>query len=107
MDLELLRVLEVHPDYSQRQLAAALGVSLGKTHYMLKALLTKGLVKVQNFRRHEQKMVYLYVLTPQGMRHRFQLTQTFLAHKEQEYLSLRDQIIALRQELVSHTAQQT
>ena len=68
--LELLRLLEQHPDYSQRQLAVALGVSLGKTHYLLKALLGKGWVKVQNFQRSDHKLGYLYVLTPQGVRQR-------------------------------------
>lgn len=101
--LELLRLLEQHPDYSQRQLAIALGVSLGKTHYLLKALLGKGWVKAQNFRRNDHKLGYLYVLTPQGVRHRFQLTQTFLARKEEEYQLLHTQIAALRDELATHT----
>lgn len=101
--LELLRLLEQHPDYSQRQIASALGVSLGKTHYLLKAVLEKGWVKAQNFRRNDQKLRYLYVLTPQGVRHRFQLTQAFLTRKEQEYQLLHAQIAALRDELANHT----
>ena len=101
--LELLRLLEQHPDYSQRQLAVALGVSLGKTHYLLKALLGKGWVKAQNFRRNDQKIGYLYVLTPQGVRHRFQLTQAFLTRKEEEYEALHAQIAALRHELAART----
>jgi EPS-associated MarR family transcriptional regulator len=100
--LELLRLLEQHPDYSQRQLAGALGVSLGKTHYLLKALLGKGWVKAQNFRRNDHKLGYLYVLTPQGVRHRFQLTQAFLARKEEEYQALKHQIATLREELATH-----
>jgi EPS-associated MarR family transcriptional regulator len=102
--LELLRLLELHPDYSQRQLASSLGVSLGKTHYLLKALLAKGWVKAQNFRRNDHKLGYLYVLTPHGVRHRFQLTQRFLMHKEQEYQALRDQIALLRAELEVHNS---
>ena len=101
--LELLRLLEQHPDYSQRQLASALGVSLGKTHYLLKALLGKGWVKAQNFRRNDHKLGYLYVLTPQGVRHRFQLTQAFLTRKEEEYQALKHQIAILREELATHT----
>ena len=72
--LELLRLLEQHPDYSQRQLVVALGVSLGKTHYLLKALLGKGWVKAQNFQRSDRKRGYLYVSTPQGVRQRLQST---------------------------------
>lgn len=101
--LELLRLLEQHPEYSQRQLAVALGVSLGKTHYLLKALLGKGYVKAQNFQRSDRKLGYLYVLTPQGVRQRLQLTRSFLAHKEREYETLRSQIASLREELASQS----
>jgi EPS-associated MarR family transcriptional regulator len=99
--LELLRVLEQHPDYSQRQLAIELGVSLGKTHYLLKALLGKGYVKAQNFQRSDCKLGYLYVLTPQGVRQRLQLTQAFLIRKEREYEMLKHQILSLRKELAA------
>lgn len=99
--LELLRLLEQHPEYSQRQLAAALGVSLGKTHYLLKALLGKGYVKAQNFQRSDRKLGYLYVLTPQGVRQRLHLTQSFLARKEREYDMLKHQIVSLREELAA------
>ena len=40
----VLRLIEEQPEISQRELSRALGVSLGKTHYLLKALLDKGLV---------------------------------------------------------------
>ena len=104
--LELLRLLEQHPDYSQRQLAVALGVSLGKTHYLLKALLGKGWVKAQNFQRSDNKLGYLYVLTPQGVRQRMQLTRSFLARKEREYEMLNSQILLLRQELAAQAERQ-
>jgi EPS-associated MarR family transcriptional regulator len=97
----LLRLIEEHPDYSQRQLAQALGVSLGKTHYLLKALLAKGWVKAQNFRRSDRKLGYLYVLTPSGIRQRLDLTQAFLARKEREFVRLRSQIAALRKDLAN------
>lgn len=97
--LELLRLLEAHPEYSQRQMASALGVSVGKTHYVLKALLTKGWVKAQKFQRSANKLGYLYRLTPNGLTHRLQLTQSFLARKEEEYTALKTEIAALRNEL--------
>ena len=105
--LELLRLLEQHPDYSQRQLAVALGVSLGKTHYLLKALLGKGWVKAQNFQRSDRKLGYLYVLTPQGVRQRLQLTQSFLVRKEREYEMLKHQIVSLREELAAQGKEST
>jgi len=105
--LELLRLLEQHPDYSQRQLSVLLGVSLGKTHYLLKALLGKGWVKVQNFQHSNRKLGYLYVLTPQGVRQRLQLTQAFLACKEREYEMLKDQILLLREEVAARTSERS
>ena len=102
--LELLRLLEQHPEYSQRQLSVSLGISLGKTHYVLKALLDKGLVKAQNFRRSDRKLGYLYVLTPQGVHQRFKLTQSFLARKEREFEMLQTEISALREELADQSA---
>lgn len=97
----LLRLIEEHPEYSQRQLARALGVSLGKTHYLLKALLGKGWVKAQNFQRSDRKLGYLYMLTPSGIRERLNLTQAFLARKEREFVQLRSQISALRKDLAN------
>lgn len=102
--IALFRLLEVHPEYSQRQLARELGVSLGKTHYLLKALLEKGWVKAQNFRRSSRKLGYLYVLTPRGISHRMRLTQTFLARKEKEFVLLQSQITALRKDLAEQTS---
>lgn len=97
--LELLRLLEEEPDLSQRELARRMGVSLGKTHYLLRALLEKGLVKAHNFRASERKLGYAYVLTPTGVRERMRLTRSFLARKELEYVELRGQISQLRAEL--------
>ena len=70
--LRLLRILEASPEISQRQLAGELGVSLGKTHYLLRALLEKGLVKAVGFRRHGNKLAYLYLLTPAGVSEKLQ-----------------------------------
>jgi EPS-associated MarR family transcriptional regulator len=94
--LRLLDLIEQHPDYSQRRLAEAMGVSLGKTHYLLKALLERGWVKVGRFSRSSSKLGYLYVLTPAGLGHRLLLTRRFLVAKEEEYLSLKREIDRLR-----------
>jgi len=100
--LELMRLLEEHPDCSQRELSRRMGVSLGKTHYLLRALLEKGWVKAQNFSRSDRKLRYAYVLTPNGVRERVKLTRAFLARKESEYIELRTQISRLRTELAEH-----
>ena len=102
--LEMMRLLEQHPDCSQRELARRMGVSLGKTHYLLRALLEKGWVKAQNFGRSDSKMRYAYVLTPSGVRERLNLTRSFLARKEHEYVELKTQISQLRRELAEGRA---
>lgn len=97
----ILRLIEERPEISQRELAGLLGVSLGKTHYLLKALLDKGLVKMGNFRRHDNKLAYVYKLTPSGIAAKLSLTREFLDHKEAEYLALLGEIEQLRQELAA------
>ena len=94
--LRLLELIEQHPDFSQRRLAEAMGVSLGKTHYLLKALFDKGLVIAGRFSRSSVKLNYVYVLTPAGVTHRLQLTRRFLQRKEQEFLALKSEIERLR-----------
>lgn len=97
--LAVLRLLEKQPDISQRELSAALGLSLGRTHFVLHALLDKGLVKMRNFQRSHRKLAYAYVLTPRGFSEKLRLTQRFLARKEAEYEGLKKTIATLRQEL--------
>lgn len=98
-ELAVLRLLEVDPAISQRDLAKSLGVSLGKTNYLLRALLDKGAVKASNFRRSDNKTAYMYLLTPSGMRQKLTLTRAFLSRKEREFLVLQETIARLRQEL--------
>ncbi len=97
--LAALRLLAQQPALSQRDLSKALGLSLGKTHYVLHALLDKGLVKARNFRRSDRKLAYAYVLTPTGLREKLRLTRSFLARKEAEYEALQRTIEVLRSEL--------
>jgi EPS-associated MarR family transcriptional regulator len=97
-----LRLLGEQPQLSQRELSVALGLSLGKTHYVLHALLDKGLVKASNFRRSDNKLAYAYVLTPSGLRERLRLTRAFLVRKEREFLALEQSIADLRGELADH-----
>lgn len=86
---------------NQRQLSRAIGLSLGKTHYLLKVLAERGLIKVGNFSRSKNKMGYAYLLTPSGVKEKIMITKRFLAAKEREYESLRHEIEMLRKELGS------
>lgn len=99
----ILSLLHESPDISQRQLASKLGVSLGKTNYCLKALIDRGLVKVQNFQNSRKKAAYLYKLTPAGMTEKIQVTRRFLAMKLKEHEELTSEIERLRTEVRAQT----
>ena len=94
----MLRLLDESPSRSQREVAHELGVSLGKANYVLKALLDKGLVKVQNFRNSQNKRGYAYLLTPEGVAAKAELTRAFLERKLEEYDALRLEIERLKAE---------
>jgi EPS-associated MarR family transcriptional regulator len=97
--LRILRILEEAPQISQRQLAERLGASLGKTNYLLKALLAKGYIKAGNFLRAADKLKYVYLLTPEGIHAKLRLTRDYLARKEQEYIAMKEEIDHMRAEL--------
>lgn len=96
---KILKLLQEDPHISQRALAEALGVSLGKTNYCLKALIDRGLVKARNFRNSSNKAAYAYFLTPRGMEEKATVTVHFLKRKMAEYQMLEHEIIALRREM--------
>lgn len=99
LELAAMRAVEKSTVASQRSLAAALGISLGKTNFLLRALLDKGLVKSENFRRSDNKLAYLYLLTPSGVAAKARLTRAYLQRKEDEYALLQAEIAALRNEV--------
>jgi EPS-associated MarR family transcriptional regulator len=94
-----MRLLEVNPDMSQRDLAAYVGISLGSLNYCLKALMDKGFVKLENFQSSKHKFKYVYLLTPAGIAQKVALTGRFLRRKMQEYEALKAEIEGLEAEL--------
>lgn len=103
--LKVLRLLEANPQINQRDLAAALGISLGKTNFCLKALLDKGLLKMQNFQSSKRKLAYAYLLTPAGIAAKTALTGQFLKIKLEEYKLLIAEIESLQQEASQNISQ--
>ena len=103
--LELLKLLQDQPQMSQRDLAQAMGVSLGKANYCLKALMEKGLVKLENFRANPDKRQYAYLLTPAGMKEKTRITMAFLRNKVAEYEALEKEIEQLRGDLENRRIQ--
>jgi EPS-associated MarR family transcriptional regulator len=91
IQLQVLRAVESRPGLTQRELASELGVSLGKAHYCMKALIDKGLVKMGNFSHNQKKMDYAYLLTPSGIKSKAVLTAHFLERKAAEYTILKSE----------------
>ena len=94
-----LKLLEQQPDLTQRQLAEELGVSLGKTHYLVKSLIDVGWVKLDNFQRSDNKWGYAYLLTPMGIVEKAAITARFLVRKQREYTQLQQEIAQLQKEV--------
>lgn len=94
----LLKTLEENPGLTQRDLAKKLGVSLGKVNFCLNALVEKGSLKIDNFRKSDNKLAYAYLLTPRGMEQKARLTVEFLRYKMQEYERLKAEIQELQRE---------
>ena len=97
--LKVLRLLEGSPRLSQREVSEALGVSLGKTNFCLKALVDKGLIKVHSFRKSQNKLAYAYLLTPSGIAEKSAITARFLKRKMAEYELLTSEIETLKAEV--------
>lgn len=95
----VLRLLEANPEMSQRELAEAVGISVGSAHYVLNALVERGLVKLGNFSANEDKRRYAYVLTPKGLAEKAVIATRFLARKLEEYEALKREIKELKAEI--------
>ncbi len=100
LEFRALRILEQQPDLTQRQLAMELGVSLGKTHYLVKSLIDVGWVKLDNFQRSDNKLGYVYLLTPAGIVEKAALTMRFLVRKQREHAQLQEEISQLQEEVL-------
>ena len=112
LEFRALKILEQQPELTQRQLSEALGVSLGKTNYLLKSLINVGRVKLDNFQRSDNKWGYAYLLTRAGITENAAITLRFLKRKKQEYNDLQIEIaqlqkeVQLQQDLQQETQQQ-
>ena len=90
--LDILRKIKNKPDFTQRELAKEMGISLGKLNYLVKALTKKGFIKVKNFKKNPNKTDYLYLLTPKGIEMKINLTINFMKRIMKEYDELKSEI---------------
>ena len=91
-ELEILRKIEENPNLTQRQIAEHLGLSLGKINYLMQALINKGSLMIGNFKRSDNKLGYLYLLTPEGVETKKKLTILFLQRKSEEFDKLKKEM---------------
>ena len=89
---DVLRKIQKRPESTQRELAEELGFSLGKLNYCLKALQSKGLIKIENFKKNPNKLNYFYVLTPKGLAQKTKLTLGYMKRKMKEYDELKKEL---------------
>jgi EPS-associated MarR family transcriptional regulator len=99
LHFRVLKLLQEHPDLSQRELAEQLGVSNGSLHNCIRALIEGGLVRLANVANSKHHLGYAYVLTPKGVAHKAAITGRFLKRKVQEYEALQAEIAALQAEV--------
>ena len=92
VQFRILRLLQDNPEMSQRELAKAVGLSTGGIHYVLNALLDKGLLKIENSTTTKDKRRYAYLLTSEGMASKADLTTRFLVRKMADYELLKAEI---------------
>ncbi len=89
--IKLLNTIHKNPELSQREIAKHIGISVGKTNYVIKALIKKGLIKTENFLNSKNKWAYRYILTPNGIKEKTRITKDFIKRKIKEYESLLDE----------------
>ena len=99
VQFRILRLLQDNPEMTQRELAKEVGVSTGGIHYVLNALVEKGMLKLANFTAAEDKRRYAYKLTPQGIAEKARLTRRFMIRKLAEYEALKAEIEEVRGDL--------
>ncbi|MBI5494832.1 MAG: MarR family EPS-associated transcriptional regulator [Deltaproteobacteria bacterium] len=87
-ELPVLEALAAEPSLSQRELALRVGMSLTKAHFVLRRLVEKGLVKVQNVASSDHKLGYLYLLTPRGIELKARLAYAFMHRTAAQYLEM-------------------
>ena len=88
----ILRELSSDSQLTQRELARRIGISLGKTNYLIRQLAQRGSVKIisPSRKNHKQNRIS-YRLTPQGVIERTKLIIYFLERKQLEYKRLREE----------------
>lgn len=90
--LSIIKEIETNPVATQRDVSRKVGISLGKTNYLLKELIKKDIIKTKHFLQNPEKIKKIsYILTPKGFEEKTRLIYHFLKRKETEYNILKEE----------------
>jgi len=90
-EISLLEVLKARPDAGQRDMAEAIGMSLGMTNLLLKELSAKGWMLMRKLSPRKVQ----YVLTPEGVKELSRRSYRFLKKSIRNVADCRAQLEAL------------
>ena len=90
-EISLLEVLKTRPDAGQRDMAEAIGLSLGMTNLLLKDLSAKGWMLMRKLNPRKVQ----YVLTPEGIKELSRRSYRFLKKSIRSVADCRVQLEAL------------
>jgi MarR family transcriptional regulator, temperature-dependent positive regulator of motility len=102
IEYKVIKEIEHNPSHTQRSLAEKLDISLGKANYVLAGLIEKGIVKAKKLKNNPYKIRWQYILTPQGMKEKFKITQQYLKRRKKEYEEIQKEIVQLQEEVHVH-----
>ena len=95
---QIIKEIENNPQTTQRNLAQKMETSLGTINFLVNALIDKGIIEIKNFKNSKNKLAYIYLLTPHGIKIKLQLTHKFFVWKTRQYEKLREEIEYLKKE---------
>nr|WP_281496082.1 bifunctional sulfate adenylyltransferase/adenylylsulfate kinase [Marivita sp. S6314] len=96
----MLRQIDMASGATQRVIAEALNVSLGRLNAQLKDATAQGFIKVGNSNSSDKRQRYSYELTLKGASEKARLTDTFLARRLAEYNALHAELTGTSSRLV-------
>ena len=98
----LLDLVEQRRATNQGEISSELGISLGKTHYLISSLVNRGLIKIEKFKHPKNKKGYVYLLISKGLKQKLKITREFLMRKELEFNKIQNDIKELRKEIAQN-----
>ena len=90
-EISLLEVLKTRPEAGQRDMAEAIGLSLGMTNLLLKELSAKGWMLMRKLNTRKVQ----YVLTPEGIKELSRRSYRYLKKSIRNVADCREQLEAL------------